>query len=117
MKNKGFIGPIELIMSLFALILDGLSFLFAITALDTLFIPSLLLIVGGFFLGALMFIKTGSFMKKKDPKKLEKGIQKQLSKKIFKKLGLSSLGEIIPFIGGIIPVWSISVYLHLKETK
>ncbi len=111
--NKGFISPVELLTTLFALILDVVSFIFTITALDLLLVPSLLLTMGGFFITALMFVTTGKLMKKSKSKEMVK----KIGKKIIKKFGLSFLIEMIPIIGGIIPVWTISVYSHFKAVK
>ncbi|MDD5606651.1 MAG: hypothetical protein PHN37_02190 [Candidatus Pacebacteria bacterium] len=108
--NKGFFSPTIILMILIALIMDTISLVLLLTGLDLL---SFLNIIGGFFLGGLMFAHTGTFLKKKDSKK----ITEEISKKIIKKLGLASLGEIIPIIGGIIPVWSLSVYSHLRNSK
>ncbi len=128
MKNKGFIGPAELIITLFALFLDALSFIFTITTIDVYLIPSLILIIGGFILGLLMFICTGSAVKKQSPQDIQKNLDKKtdtksspvsgfVKKKLLKKLGIASIGEIIPILGGFLPVWSISVYLHFKEVN
>ncbi len=63
------------------------------------------------FIGSLMFLKSGKI---KTTKKTAQ-ITKKLSKKIFKRIGLSFISEIIPFVGDILPCWTIAVYFHLKE--
>ncbi len=87
-----------------ALTLDGLSLVFALSGLCVFVIPNLLINLGGVFLGFLMYIQTGSSMKKP-------------GKRIMKKIGISALIEFIPVLAGFVPIWTLTVYSHLKKTS
>jgi hypothetical protein len=101
--GSNFLSPISLIMFFFAGLIDLAGFLLLLTGLDDL---GILDILGLIFVGGLMFISSGSMTD-------TKGSQ-QIKKKLFKKLGLAFLFEIIPYVGGLSPSWTIATYKHLK---
>ncbi len=41
---------------------------------------------------------------------------KKLLTKLLKRLGLGLLAEIVPYLGGVAPAWTIAVYYHLNST-
>ncbi len=114
MSKKGFIDPVIIMMTILSLTMDAVSLLLTLTGLCAL---SFINYIGAFFLISIMYVHTGSIMSKKSSSKMQAVLKKQFKKKIFKKIGLSALIEIIPLIGGIIPVWTISTYLHLKQSR
>jgi len=98
-----FFSPAAVIMFLTAIVIDTAGFLIMCCGFDDL---GILDIIGLIFVGGLMYLHSGQITPTKGVKKI--------SKKLFKRLGLSFLGEIIPYFGSLAPCWTIAVYFHLK---
>jgi hypothetical protein len=64
-------------------------------------------IIGLFVIGGWMLSRSGQIIGTKGAKKA--------GGKIFKRLGLSFFGELIPYFGGIAPCWILAVYFELKS--
>ena len=108
-SNLGkFASPEAFIMFLAAGILDLIGLLIFIMgtwfAIDDY---GILDIIGLATIGSWMLTRSGTIT-------ATKGAQKA-GKKIFKRLGLSFLGELIPFFGGAAPCWLLAVYFELKN--
>ncbi len=74
-------------------------------------------ITGLIFVGGLMFLHSGTITKKggmQEAGTIMGEETEKLAKKKLKRLGLSFLGEIIPYFGNLAPLWTITVYFHLK---
>ena len=56
--------------------------------------------------------QTGKSMK--NPKSMAGQEVKNLGKKALKRFGLAGLVELIPFLGGLVPAWTIMVYKEMK---
>lgn len=104
-----FLSPEALVMFLIAGIFDLIGLLFFILSfigigiiLSWIFDFIALFIIGGW-----MFFRSGKITTTKKTKKV--------LKKILKRLGLSFLGEIIPFFGDLAPCWTLGVYFTLKN--
>lgn len=50
-----------------------------------------------------------------NPKNMAKSKVKELGKKALKRFGLNFIIELIPFIGGLYPGWTIIVYREMKD--
>ena len=65
-------------------------------------------LVGLIFIGIWMFLRSGTIAATKGGKKVaQKGL---------KRFGLAALGEIVPFLGDIAPLWTWAVYSELKNS-
>ncbi len=107
------LSPIGIIMLLAAGMIDLIGFLIMCFGLDDLGIMD---IIGLIFVGGLMYIHSGSITSGKKDKKTTKKTTKKVGGKIFKRLGLSFLVEIIPYLGSLVPSWTIAAYSHLKNS-
>lgn len=107
----GFFSPEGAIMILLAVFLDmagGLLLFLNLAFPGASEAFSLYLDLAGLALiGGWMFFRSGAI---RGPK----GIKK-LSTKVLKRTGLAFLGELIPFVGDIVPCWTIAVYYELKS--
>lgn len=65
--------------------------------------------IGLVIIGGWMFFRSGKISG-------TKGAQK-VGKKVFKKLGLTFLVEVIPFLGSAAPCWVVAVYSELKNSE
>jgi hypothetical protein len=86
-----------------ALFLDLGGFVILCCGLDDL---GILDIIGLFFLGSLMYLRSGTITTTSRAKKI--------ASKLFKRIGLAFLIEIIPFLGNIAPCWTLAVYYELR---
>ncbi|GAI16802.1 unnamed protein product, partial [marine sediment metagenome] len=109
-----FTSPEALVMLSTAIILDLiglfvfiLDFFFGIGLLFS-FVPDA---IGLIFIGGWMFSRTGRVTV---TRKAQKTIRKT-GKKLFKRLGLAFLGELIPFFGDVAFCWTLAVYFELKN--
>jgi len=98
-------GPEAIIMFSLAFILDCIGWLILLIGMDDFFILD---ITGFFIIGIWMFMRVGSIVKKY--KYSNKG-----GKKFFKRFGLSAIIESIPWVGGLIPSWTLAVYFEMKN--
>ena len=112
-KIGNFISLFGILMLSMAIFLDFIGFILLVLSffgigIPLSFIPDL---IGLVFIGGLMFLSpSGGIVLTKGADKLTK----TLAKKIGKKLGLSFIGELIPFFGDAMPCWTLAVYFHLK---
>ena len=102
-----FLSPVGIMMLLIAGTIDLIGLVILCFGLDDLGIMD---IIGLIFVGGLMYFTSGSITATKGAQKTAK----KLGTKILKRLGLSFLGELIPYFGGIAPCWIIAVYFHLR---
>lgn len=114
-KNfSDFLSPMALIMFMTAGFIDLLGMFLLLFGLDDL---GVLDTTGLIFVGGLMYLHSGTITKKRGMQEagtiMGEKTQKS-AKKILKRLGLSFLGEIIPYFGNLAPLWTITVYFHLK---
>lgn len=113
-KRMGaFFSPEALVMFMIAGSLDLAGLVIFILSLFGVgiaisFIPD---IIGLVFLGSLMYFRTGHVTISRSAGKT---IRKS-GRKIFKRLGLSFVGELIPFFGDIAFCWTLAVYFELKN--
>lgn len=101
------LSPTGIMLFSVAGVIDGIGLIILCTGLDDLGIMD---IIGLIFVGGLMFATSGSITGTKGAQKTVK----KLGTKLSKRLGLSFLGELIPYFGGIAPCWTLAVYFHLK---
>lgn len=69
-------------------------------------------------LGSMAKLNTDSGQKGKglkNPKSMAGQEIKNLGKKALKRFGLAGLIELIPFVGGIVPAWTIMVWREMKD--
>lgn len=109
-KRGTILGPEAVLMFFIAILLDlfgllclALNFFFGIGEILS-FIPDFL---GLFIIGGWMLIRSGIITETKGVKKM--------GTKIFKRLGLSFLVELIPVVGNVAPCWTLAVYFELKN--
>jgi len=112
-KMGAFFSPEALIMFMIAGFLDliGLVLLildFVGIGLALSFIPD---IIGIILIGSWMYFRSGNIT---ISQKAGKTIKKS-GRKIFKRLGLAFLGELIPVFGDIALCWLLVVYFELKN--
>ncbi len=93
---------LAIVIDLFGLVLFILSFLGVGVILS-----GVSDVLGLLFIGSWMFSRSGNITVTKGAKKL--------TTKLFKRLGLSFLGELIPFFGDIAPCWTLAVYFELRS--
>ena len=103
-KGASFFGPEAVLMFLFAGVFDLTGLLILSLGLDDF---GILDFIGLSIIGPWMLWHSGIITPTKGTKKI--------SGKVFKRLGLSFLGEIIPIFGNIAPCWTIAVYYTLKD--
>lgn len=103
--GSGFLSPVGFVMLVVAGMVDLLGFLILFLGLDDFGILDFL---GLLLIWPLMFIQTGTVTG-------TKGTQ-ELKKKILKRLGFSFLIEATPIIGSLSPSWTITVFMHLKNS-
>ena len=102
-------SPEALVMLSFAIIIDLIGFALFCFALDDFWILD---IIGLFVIGTWMIFRTGNITA---TRALKKKVGGKIGKKIFKRLGLTFLTEITPWVGGLIPAWTLAVYFELKN--
>ncbi|MFH1656268.1 MAG: hypothetical protein ABH956_00655 [Candidatus Nealsonbacteria bacterium] len=109
-------SPEALVMFSLAGILDIIGFLLLCFALDDLWILDT---TGLILIGSWMFFRTGSIPTSKRLRQNKQNptseIKKKMGRKILKRLGLAFFIEAIPWIGGLVPSWTIAVYFELKN--
>jgi len=101
-------SPEALLMLSFAIIIDLIGFALFCFALDDFWILD---IIGLFIIGTWMIFRTGHVTTGRKIRKTGK----KMGKKIFKRSGLAFLIEITPWLGGLIPAWTLAVYFELKN--
>jgi len=106
-----FLSPEGVIMMLAASLLDLVGFLLFILdfvgiGIPLSFIPD---IIGILIIGGWIFLRTGRMGVTKEAAKI--------SQKVSVKLGLTTLGELIPFFGDLAPCWVLLVFNVLKEIE
>lgn len=102
-----FFSPAAVMLFATAILIDGAGLIVLFTGLDDL---GILDIIGFVLVGGMMYVHSGTVVGTKGAQKMVK----KAGTKILKKLGLSFLGEIIPYFGSIAPCWTLAVYFHLK---
>jgi len=108
-KMGDFLSPIAFIMFLAAGLIDLIGFVILCFGLDDFGIMDL---IGLIFVGSLMYIHSQTITATSGTQKTVK----KFEKKILKRLGLSFLGELIPYFGNLAPCWTLAVYFQLKES-
>ncbi|MBI4101370.1 MAG: hypothetical protein HY443_00205 [Candidatus Nealsonbacteria bacterium] len=117
----------------FAIVVDGLDIILELTGI--LVIPKLIgMVIDGFVFAAIggwIYWRTARIIKTKQEQaqalqkqmtqkagqmqqQLTKGAVKGPMKKTLTRAGIALLGELIPFVG-LVPFWTISVIMTLKE--
>lgn len=117
----------------FAMIVDGLDIILELTGI--LVLPKLLgMVIDGFVffaIGGWIYLRTSRVVKTKQEQaqalqkqmgqkagqmqqQLAKGAVKGPMKKTLTRVGITLLGELIPFVG-LVPFWTISVIQTLRE--
>ena len=108
-ENKSSIlSPAGIIMLIVAVLIDLAGLIILCFGLDDL---GILDVLGLVFIGGLMFVQSGEITSTKGTKKA----LKKAGGKVLKRVGLSFLGELIPYFGGIAPCWILAVYFHFKN--
>ena len=103
----GFFSPAAIILFSTAVLIDIAGLIVLCFGIDDF---GILDITGLIFVGGLMYIHAGTVTGTKGAQELVK----KTSTKFLKKIGLSFLGEVIPYFGSVAPCWTIAVYFHLK---
>lgn len=103
--GPNFLSPEAFIMLFIAGLLDLIGLLLLCLALDDFWITD---IVGLAIIGSWMFLRIGYVI-------TARKVRKRVGKSIFKRLGLAFLIEIIPWLGGLVPAWTLAVYFELKN--
>jgi len=119
LSSPGFLMEAIIIFPV-AILLDLIGFMLLFFLLDDFWILD---IIGLVVIGSWMLFRQGHVtIPKKTAKKIEKKALEQLTKttkktekKFLKRFGLAFLGEIIPYIGGIAPCWTLAVFFELKN--
>ena len=117
-----FLSADFLIIFFFAVLIDIIDI--ALEAFAWLVAPKIIAIVVDLFafiiIGSWIYTKTKSLEQAKSrvarglSPDLKKRYQKTVMGKVLKKMGLSMLGEMIPFVG-IVPFWTLRVFSVLKQ--
>ncbi|MBL7150848.1 hypothetical protein ISS86_02875 [Candidatus Microgenomates bacterium] len=107
-NSPSILSPIGVIMLIFAILLDLAGLIILCFGLDDL---GILDVLGLIFVGGLMFMSARDMTVTKGAKKA----LKKVGGKVLKRVGLSFLGELIPYFGGIAPCWTIAVILHFRN--
>lgn len=103
-KMGNFFSPEAVIMMLLAIILDLTGFIILCFGLDDV---GILDVIGLILIGGWMLSRSGQITVTKGAKKA--------GGKIFKRLGISFVGELIPYFGNVAPCWTLAVYFQLKS--
>ena len=101
-------GPEAVAMFAIAVLLDLVGLVLLCFALDDFWITDA---IGAVLIGGWMFFRMGRVITTKRAGK----VVKKSGKKILKRLGLSFFVEIVPWVGGIAPCWTLAVYFELKN--
>jgi len=112
-KMGAFLSPEALIMFIVAGFLDLIGLIIIILdfigiGLAFSFIPDILGIIT---IGGWMYFRSGNITISRKAGKTVK----TTGRKVFKRLGLASLGELIPVFGDIALCWLLVVYFELKN--
>jgi len=107
-NDLAILSPIGIIMLIFAILLDLAGLILLCFALDDL---GILDVLGLIFIGGLMFMSSGDVTATKGAEK----VLKKTGGKVLKRVGLSFVGELIPYFGGVAPCWTLAVYFHFKN--
>ena len=99
-------GPEAIIMLPFAMMLDLIGFVLICFLLDDF---GLLDIIGTVFIGGWMLMRFGGWSGKPGKK------GKKMGRKIMKRLGITLGIELMPWLGGLIPGWTLAVFFELKN--
>lgn len=112
-KIGAFLSPEAFAMFFVAGMLDIVGLIVFVLSLFGIGIPVSFVLdfIGITIIGSWMFFRTGHVT---ITRKAGKTIKKT-QKKILKRLGLSFLGELIPFFGDIAFCWTLAVYFELKN--
>lgn len=100
-------SPEAIVAFTIAGLIDLLGFIIIFVGLDDFFILDT---VGFMTLGMWMIFRSGHI-----PSRNSKIKSKKMGKKLLKRLGLSTLCEIMPYLGGLMPTWMLMVYFELKN--
>ena len=108
MAEGNLTGPEGILMLIIAVPLDLIGIIFFILSFFGIGIAFSFItdIIGLIFIGGWLLIRTGSV-------KSTKGAQ-EIAKKTLKRFGFTFLIELMPFLGGIAPSWTILVWKELK---
>jgi len=107
-NNPSMLSPVGIMLLISAVLLDLAGLIILCFGLDDFGILDAL---GLIFIGGLMFMSSGDITATKGAKK----VLKKAGGKVLKRAGLSFLGELIPYFGGIAPCWTIAVILHFRN--
>lgn len=99
-----FFSPEGIIMMIVAFFIDLAGFIVLIFGFDDY---GILDVIGLFIIGGWMLFRSGTIVTTKKARKI--GVR------FLKRLGLSFLGESIPYVGSIAPCWILAVYFELKN--
>ena len=115
-KNPGgaLLSPEGVMMLFIAGLLDFLSIVSAILILAFglgLLLGRIVYIFGFILIGGWQFFRSGTL-----PGKKGKGMASSLLKKFLKKHWKKLAAKVIPVIGDLIPLWTITVYSELKSS-
>ena len=106
MAEGSLTGPEGILLLCVAGLLDIVGFMFFLLSWLGIDDYGILDIIGLVIIGGWLLIRTGSV-------KSTKGAQ-DIAKKTLKRFGFTFLVELIPFLGGISPSWTILVWKELK---
>lgn len=101
--QNAFLSPEGVLMMTIAIILDLVGLMMLILSFVGVGIPFSFILdaIGIIFIGGwVLFFRSG------------KGV---ITKGAAKRLGLGTLGELIPFVGDLLPCWTLIVYFELKS--
>ena len=107
MPEGNLTGPEGILLLCVAGLLDVIGFVFFLLSWLGADDYGILDVIGLVIIGGWLLIRTGSV-------KSTKGAQ-DVAKKTLKRFGFTFLVELIPFLGGIAPSWTILVWKELKE--
>lgn len=97
-------SPEAVVMLMIAGLIDLMGILLLFIGLDDF---GILDIIGMVFIGSWMFFRFGHA-----PNRIK---NKKIGKNLGKRLGLTFLTEIIPYLGSIMPTWFLAVFFELKN--
>lgn len=97
-------GPEGILMLCVAGILDTIGFIFFLLSWLGIDDFGFLDVLGMLIIGGWMFMRGG-------------GLNKKIIKRGLRRFAISSIVELIPFLGGIAPSWTILVFMELKGSK
>ena len=107
-NSASILSPAGIIMLIAAVLIDLAGLIILCFGVDDL---GILDVLGLVFIGGLMFIQSGEITGTKGAKKA----LKKTGGKVLKRIGLSFLGEVIPYFGGLAPCWTLAVYFHFRN--